>query len=171
MLLNILKAKMEQGKAIEFTTQVQIDKDVVSSKNYQILTPAKVEGTYCYLDDKLDLNAKVSFEIGAFCDNCGEELKKVISFELNEAFVENSISHNEEDYLIINQTCIELDKPIEDALLLNMPSRLLCKDDCKGLCSVCGKNKNYATCSCQVLKEEMEKLENPFEILKNKQER
>ena len=30
MLLNILKAKMEQGKAIEFTTQVQIDKDIVS---------------------------------------------------------------------------------------------------------------------------------------------
>ena len=107
MLLNILKAKMEQGKDIEFTTQVQIDKDFVSSKNYQILTPAKVEGTYCYLDDKLNLKATVTFEMLAFCDNCGEELKKVFSFDLNETFIENSISHNEEDYLIINQTCIE----------------------------------------------------------------
>lgn len=171
MLLNILKAKMEQGKDIEFKTQVQIDQDFVSSKNYQILTPAEVEGTYCYHDDKLNLNATVSFEVLAYCDNCSEEIKKIISFELNETFIENSSSHNEEDYLIINQTCIELDKPVEDALLLNMPSRLLCKDDCKGLCSICGKNKNYTTCSCQVLKEEMENLENPFEILKNKQER
>jgi len=171
MLLNILKAKMEPGKSIEFQTQVQIDNDLVSSKNYQILTPAKVEGTYCYGDDKLDLDATVSFDILANCDNCGEEINKVISFKLEETFIENSASHSEEDYLILNQTCIELDKPIEDALLLNMPSRLLCKDDCKGLCTICGKNKNHSSCSCQVLKEEMENLENPFEILKNKQER
>ncbi|MBQ3048288.1 MAG: DUF177 domain-containing protein, partial [Clostridia bacterium] len=152
-------------------TQIQLDKDLVSGKNYQILTPAKVEGTYCYEDDKLNLDAMVSFDVLAYCDNCGEQINKVISFRLTEDFIENSASHSEEDYLILNQTCIELDKPIEDALLLNMPSRLLCKDDCKGLCSICGKNKNTTSCSCQVLKEEMENLDNPFEILKNKQGR
>ena len=47
------------------------------------------------------------------------------------------------------------------ALLLELPSRILCKEDCKGLCSQCGANLNDHECSCQ--KDLIRK--NPFSAL------
>ena len=64
------------------------------------------------------------------CDNCGENFEKDIEFDLSEKFIEQYDSHNEEDYLI-KQACVEIDKPVIDNLLLNIPTKMLCKDDCK----------------------------------------
>ncbi len=43
---------------------------------------------------------------------------------------------------------IEIDPFIYDEVLLNVPTRPLCREDCAGLCQTCGKNRNYETCSC-----------------------
>ena len=37
---------------------------------------------------------------------------------------------------------------IEDCLFINEPSKILCREDCRGLCQHCGANLNYETCSC-----------------------
>ena len=37
---------------------------------------------------------------------------------------------------------------IRDALTLELPLRVLCKEDCKGLCPKCGVNLNTGSCSC-----------------------
>ena len=42
----------------------------------------------------------------------------------------------------------DIGKPVLDALLLEMPMRFLCKPDCKGLCPVCGRNRNIESCTC-----------------------
>ena len=43
---------------------------------------------------------------------------------------------------------IDLDPFIYEEVLLNMPLRPICKDECQGLCAICGKNKNLETCDC-----------------------
>ncbi len=45
---------------------------------------------------------------------------------------------------------LDLTKDVRDTLLLAVPMKLLCKEDCKGLCPVCGANLNHETCSCKV---------------------
>ena len=165
MLLNIVKAKAEQGNDINFDISFELDNKFVEEKNYKFLTPANVKGKMKYQNEVLNVNALVSFKILAVCDNCGEEFEKEFIFDFNEKFVEQYNSHDEEDY-IIKQTCVEIDKPVYDNLLLNMPTKMLCRKDCKGLCPVCGKDKNLYTCNCDVLMEELENLENPFNQLK-----
>ena len=44
---------------------------------------------------------------------------------------------------------LELDEAVRTALLLEMPSRVLCKEDCRGLCCQCGADLNINECSCQ----------------------
>jgi uncharacterized protein len=48
-------------------------------------------------------------------------------------------------------------------LRLNLPVRFLCKEDCKGVCTKCGKNLNEGECECVP-----EEKSSPFDILKNK---
>ena len=43
---------------------------------------------------------------------------------------------------------LNVDELINNELLLNWPMKILCKEDCKGICKVCGKNLNDGVCGC-----------------------
>jgi len=43
----------------------------------------------------------------------------------------------------------DLEDIVTTAFVLNMDSRLLCSEDCKGLCFRCGKDLNEGPCDCQ----------------------
>lgn len=165
MLLNIVKAKAQNGNDVPFQTSFTLSDDLISNKGYKFLSDISVKGNMSYQNEKLIVNATANFKIFAICDNCGENFEKNVSFNFQEAFVENYNSNNEEDYLI-NQNTIEIDKPVIDNLLLNIPTKMLCKNGCKGLCSICGKNKNFYSCNCESLEDELDKLDNPFNQLK-----
>ena len=52
---------------------------------------------------------------------------------------------------------------ILDNLRLNLPVRFVCKEDCKGVCTKCGKNLNFEKCECVE-----ERKPSPFDVLKDK---
>ena len=58
---------------------------------------------------------------------------------------------------------LSLDKMVLDLIAMNLPVRFLCREDCKGLCPVCGADRNVQSCSCV---QEKPKDANPFDKLK-----
>ena len=44
---------------------------------------------------------------------------------------------------------LDLDELLRADILLSLPSKILCKEDCKGLCSVCGADRNKQECHCE----------------------
>ena len=168
MLLNILKAKNQQGQKVEFEQSLALDNDLISAKGGEFTCDATVKGYYLYEDEQLHLVANVSVGLLCVCDKCGEKFEKTLVFPVEETFVEQYDLHDSESYSIINGTSIKIDEVVTDNLLLSLPTKLLCKEDCKGLCQVCGKNKNYYTCHCEQIQQELERLDNPFDKLKNR---
>lgn len=51
--------------------------------------------------------------------------------------------------VFISEKEIELDEIVRSEIYLALPMKFLCKEDCKGLCPVCGKNLNRERCNCQ----------------------
>jgi len=47
------------------------------------------------------------------------------------------------------QDTLELDELVRELLLLAIPMKPICRDDCQGLCPVCGGDRNHVLCSCQ----------------------
>ena len=43
---------------------------------------------------------------------------------------------------------LNVDELIKNELLLNWPMKVLCREDCKGICKICGKNLNDGECGC-----------------------
>ena len=43
---------------------------------------------------------------------------------------------------------LDVDRLIYDEILVNWPMKVLCREDCKGICRKCGTNLNYKPCSC-----------------------
>lgn len=94
---------------------------------------------------------KVASQAHLLCDRCLDEVRREISGEFSIVFAESrSRPDNEEtDVRSIdtrNTNEIVLDKDVIDTLMLAMPSKSLCREDCKGLCPECGTNWNESLC-------------------------
>ena len=54
-----------------------------------------------------------------------------------------------DDYILTEGNSLDLDELVVSDILLELPTKLLCKEDCKGLCSSCGRNLNEGKCGCE----------------------
>jgi uncharacterized protein len=61
---------------------------------------------------------------------------------------EHSISQGETEIGYYNGEGLQLEDALKEQILLTLPVRPLCKEDCKGLCAHCGENLNMKTCAC-----------------------
>lgn len=61
---------------------------------------------------------------------------------------ERAITEDETEIGYYGKNGLELEDVVREQVLLTLPGRTLCKDDCKGLCAHCGQNLNDGTCNC-----------------------
>ena len=61
---------------------------------------------------------------------------------------DEQLEDNVDEYVVIKNGELDLDEELCEALILSFPMRLLCEDDCPGLCPKCGKPRREGTCNC-----------------------
>ena len=106
---------------------------------------------------------------GTFCAPCGRCLapvKEEFAIEIDFSVVTSDTQSEEETVLAQGQK-IDLGSLAVETVLLNLPLRLLCKEDCKGLCPKCGKDLNGGDCECDH-KEIDPRLQGLADFFKNK---
>lgn len=94
------------------------------------------------------LEIGVRFEYQYLCDRCSAVSKRAFDRHYEHILVLELSPESGDDYIEASEYSIELDKIVRDDILLDLPSKFLCKEDCKGLCSVCGQNLNEGACDC-----------------------
>ena len=99
---------------------------------------------------RLFMDAEVDVTIEIPCDRCLEPvdttLHIVVSKELPIRVAETP-EEEEQDY--VDGFNLDVDRLIYGEILVNWPMKVLCKEDCKGICKRCGVNLNLQTCDCQ----------------------
>ena len=92
--------------------------------------------------------------IGRFaCDRCLDDFDQGISFDYRMAYVldkSDAVEFDQSEVTVISTSTNEIDisEDVRQYILLAVPLKLLCKEDCAGLCSTCGANFNRETCTC-----------------------
>ena len=103
-------------------------------------------------DDQIILEVSSDINSRMICDRCGTEFNKKIESHYKMVYllrnVENSNEELDFSYLAPNTNQIDVKNDVRDYLLLAIPMKKLCKDDCKGLCYKCGSNLNNRECDC-----------------------
>lgn len=109
--------------------------------DYIVQTPVVVKGELWYEGGITKINFISTFNVTALCARCASEF--ILSNELK---IEDEFSSED----LIETYGSELDTVtlLKDQITLNMPLKMLCSPDCKGLCAVCGCNLNTADCKC-----------------------
>ena len=114
------------------------------------------------------------------CDRCLDEATLEVAGEVDEYYLfhepdEGVLEEDEEegpDYALVGPNAtIDLADALASAFVMEIPYVILCKEDCKGLCPVCGENLNHVDCGHAALREAEQEAErmaaSPFAALKD----
>lgn len=153
MLIELTKVLEQDGRTIRQEAQLTQKDIYVSGKVYKLedLKPSVFEITNL---GKKQLQVKGSAEIRTVipCDRCLEEVEWIFSLaferEIDMKLSEEERRKSDEEYNFVEGTCLDTDTLLHNELLVNWPIRVLCREDCKGLCSMCGSNLNHGECGC-----------------------
>lgn len=147
---------------LDFTNLFNSDSEVVNIDytvkfddfQYSTYQPLKngavVRGkAYCRAD-VVYLDLGISFDFFGVCDRCAEDFERKYSVELNKIVVQRLENEDDsDDYIVAQNNILDLDDLVYQEILLFLPQKILCREDCKGLCPKCGKNLNSGDCSCK----------------------
>jgi len=104
--------------------------------------------------DKFDRDYRVDITlrtIGHFtCDRCLEDYSREITLTAEHIFRVIPAQRDDDEIIEIPADATEIDLTpfLEELLILEHPIKMLCKEDCKGLCPGCGVNLNHESCRC-----------------------
>ena len=121
---------------VRFPSPMEASGEVVNSAGYMRL--------------RLDL----SLDFVAPCARCLADVAGTYRFSLEKTvatpkMLEGLDEDKIDEYAIVEDGFLDLDEPARSLLLSEFPSRVLCREDCRGLCPTCGKDLNEGPCSCE----------------------
>ena len=153
MIIDISKVVKSINK--EISQEVLIELDFFESKlgKFPILQKSPVVLTITNQENKtLFIRGSVDVTLSIPCGRCLEEVPTQICFDIDKKLnIDDSVLIDDEmeenDYLIGFE--LDVDKLVYAEILVNWPMKVLCKEDCEGICKVCGANLNKGDCGCQ----------------------
>jgi len=96
----------------------------------------------------LHLTGTLTADMTCVCDRCGGEFDSIKELQLDATIVEEDTGVNPELFVLEGDE-IDLSDILTTCFILDMETKFLCSEDCKGLCSGCGKNLNLGACECR----------------------
>ncbi len=152
MDINIASIKNYEGKSIPIDCELAIPRR--EGDDFEALGLVKVNGVIRNFGGTIELEAKGSARLKFICDRCAEEYSRDITFDIAENFKENDRFSDtggdtqNPDIIYFSGDKLNIDEYVYSSLVISLPGKHLCSDDCKGLCPLCGVNLNHESCSC-----------------------
>jgi uncharacterized protein len=107
--------------------------------------------------DDIRLRAAFAGEFEQLCARCLEPVRQPLAGEFDLIFRpggvddepgERAITEDETEIGYYEESGLLLEDAVREQVLLTLPARTLCQEDCKGLCPHCGANRNLTQCEC-----------------------
>ncbi len=150
MLLSLSKIIQTPDSVLPFETELHLQ-DLQFGGAYPVKESVAAKGTVRNTAGVLVLEASLTTNLHGTCDRCAADFEREINYAVNAVLVRELENEDEADEwtFLLENDCADLDEILTTAFVLNMDSKLLCKEDCKGLCFRCGKNLNDGECNCR----------------------
>ncbi len=131
----------------------------LDDEDVRLSTEAVVEGLASRKRDEVFLRGTIKAGLEVACDRCLTASPFPVDIKFDAAFTPSSVSvespENAElqaDDLLVSfyeGDAIDVDELVREQILLSLPTRMLCKEECKGLCLDCGANLNAGEHVCE----------------------
>ena len=150
MLLDLSKIIETPGASVPFSCGIDLS-DLLFGTCYPVSEPVLANGVVRNTAGVLVMTGTITTTIHGVCDRCAADFDRDENVPMNVVLVtELSNEENEDEWVFpLEGNSADLEDIVRTVFVLNMDSKLLCKDDCAGMCCRCGKNLNDGPCGCQ----------------------
>ena len=169
----LVKIEEIQDKGLELTAPVSVEllaEALEPSEGFTVVEAGKIALRFKKVAGRVFLNANMRAEVVAPCKRCVKEVKLGVPVNFSLRMVDKtqfqragseddedggnsesagSFDLDQADAEPFDGKTIDLDPIIREQVLLALPVSVLCREDCKGLCTVCGEDLNEKDCGCE----------------------
>ncbi|MBR4978941.1 MAG: DUF177 domain-containing protein [Clostridia bacterium] len=148
-------SKIYNGENKEIAFDFELAPENLDKMDFSFEKPPKVCGRAYEKargKGKTDSYVGLEFEISGryltHCARCYADIERDLFISKEYDLVKKTESENE-DIIEVPQNVLDIEELAYTVFYLELPFRVLCKEDCKGLCENCGKNLNEGPCTCK----------------------
>lgn len=154
MILNLSDVLSEQHKTIEKDIAIEMESFRSKLGTYPVVEKDPLSVKVEHVKNReLLISGKGRIVLEIPCDRCLEPVKTelILDFikdvDLNVSDGEQTEELDETNY--IDGYALDVEQLLYNEILIGWPTKILCSEDCKGICNVCGQNLNQGTCDCE----------------------
>ena len=147
--IDISKIVGHDGESLNFEGEIRYD---------DIENPVAVKGKISNMAEQYLIDIDISVIYNTECARCLAPVREVVSCPVSEIIN----SEDNKEFFKLSRNFVDITEAVYTNLIPNLSRKFLCRDDCKGLCFVCGTNLNEKGCGCN-----RESSDSRFDVLKN----
>jgi len=130
--------KIKKDQEVELSEVIPAESWDLDSFDVRFVNSICIDCTFTRVSNEILVDARVKTSRHITCSRCLRDT----TCEVKQRFQLNYGINNLGDFL-------EVDRDVREEILLNFPMKVLCRDDCKGICPGCKVNLNIEECKCK----------------------
>jgi len=122
-----------------------------------LIAPAAVNGKVRLSGNEVFVNGHIDTRAQVECDRCLKPVELPVNVDFTLEYISGSeyeasqtaaLTEEEMSVSVFDGGAIDVDEIVKEQVLLAVPTRMLCREDCKGICPDCGIDRNTGECDC-----------------------
>lgn len=152
MAMNVKEFIISPKTTLSETIEVALTEIAFGYGEYEVVSKSPLSLCLSKRDGRLVIEGDSHVSIKTSCDLCCKDVTLDFSIEIRRSIpiIDGELSEcdDEDSTLAFEGFELETDRMVFDEIIEHWPMKILCHEDCKGLCTVCGKDLNEGDCGC-----------------------
>ncbi len=168
MKLDITSIIKDNGGTINIQMEEALEDLRTSLGTVSFTSPVNFSGRITNNNGMLKLKGLAKVSYSTVCDRCVQNIERELIIDIDEGIIEKKNTDEEiaeifeDDRFTFSGNSLDLDRILADCILTSIPMTQVCREDCSGLCPVCGAEISGEGCNCK----DNGSSDSRFEILK-----
>jgi uncharacterized protein len=146
-----------EGSKGDFAHVYQPDELNPVDERVSLIAPAAVNGKIRLSGSDVFVSGHVETRAQVECDRCLKPVELPVNADFTLEYISGSeyessevaeLTEDEMSVSVFDGSVIDVDEVVKEQILLAVPTRMLCREDCKGICPECGNDMNTGECNC-----------------------
>jgi uncharacterized protein len=148
-----LKDFLEDKKTVEFYIRdyLHFPNLLLSEEGFQ--GDFHIHLLVSWVEEKILLSGPIEGEVETTCVRCADpalfHLQTSFTIPVVRVTKDQEMDLEDDEVIHLENNLLDVEQIIRENIILSVPLSVLCKEDCLGLCSVCGQNRNLGQCVCE----------------------
>lgn len=148
MIINFSDLLSKKNRKKEISLSFELEPFEFEGEEIRAIEKVDVKGVAISEKDVILIEASIKTKLKLNCSRCLDTFIYPIDIDIEERFTKSKELQDDEELIFVEDDTLDIIQIVENCIISTLPIKRLCKEDCKGLCSVCGANKNVENCSC-----------------------